>query len=257
MRLSHRDFQALDQAIFELYEYRDLQRFRQEIPAILLKLIPSEYFFWAEYAIDPAANRQTLTNYVESDQRVTPELAKQMGGHIMEHPFTRYFLAGGERTALMLSDFWTQTEFRNSGVVYDTHRQWGFKFNLSAPLVAEPGRAAGVGLCDGRRDFTERDRLVLNLLQRHFDRAHHNARLASARQATAAKPLAAYELTPREAEIAHWVACGKTNPEIALILRCGVRTIEKHMEKILEKLGVENRVAAAVVVARASAAAPG
>jgi DNA-binding CsgD family transcriptional regulator len=111
-----------------------------------------------------------------------------------------------------------------------------------------------VGLCDDRRDFTERDRLMLNLLQRHFDQAHHNAKLATARVAAPAKPLAAYDLTPRETEIARWVAAGKTNPEISIILNCGVRTIEKHMERILEKIGVENRTTAAAVIVRAERA---
>jgi len=42
------------------------------------------------------------------------------------------------------------------------------------------------------------------------------------------------------------------SPEIAIILSISVRTVEKHMEKILEKLGVENRAAAAVMIANAS-----
>lgn len=50
-------------------------------------------------------------------------------------------------------------------------------------------------------------------------------------------------LTPRQAEVAYWVAQGKTNPEIAVILGASPRTIDKHMERILERLGVENRVA--------------
>lgn len=249
VRLSHTDFEALDQAVFELCEYRDLVRFRREVPAILLKVIPSDYFFWAEYSIDPVARRHTLTDYVESSPRVTPELARQMGDGIMKHPFTEYFINGGEHTALRLSDFLTQTQFDGSGV-YDVYRHWGFRHNLSVSINGGLGKAAGVGVCDGSRDFTERDRLLLNMLRRHFDRAHRNAKLATARLAAAAEPLAAYNLTPREAEIAHWVAAAKTNPEIAIILRCGIRTVEKHMERILEKLGVENRAAAAVAITR-------
>ncbi len=254
MRLSHKDYAALEQAIFELHEFRDLDRFRREVPAVLLKLIPSDYFFWAEYAIDPRASGQTLTDYVESSPRVTPELARQMGAGLMKHPFTRYFINGGDQTALKISDFFTQTQFRNAGHVYDTYRQWGIQHNLSVSLRAAPGKAAGVGVCDSRRDFTERDRLMLNLLQRHFDQAHCNAKLATARAAAPAKPLAVYDLTPREAEVAHWVAAGKTNPEIAIILNCGVRTTEKHMERILEKIGVENRATAAVAIVRAERA---
>ena len=57
-----------------------------------------------------------------------------------------------------------------------------------------------------------------------------------------------YGLTGRETEIAEWVAAGKTNPEIAMILRISARTVEKHMERVLGKLGVENRTAAALII---------
>ncbi len=56
-------------------------------------------------------------------------------------------------------------------------------------------------------------------------------------------------LTPRQAEVAYWVAQGKTNPEIAVILGASPRTIDKHMERILARLGVENR--ASLIVATA------
>jgi DNA-binding NarL/FixJ family response regulator len=55
--------------------------------------------------------------------------------------------------------------------------------------------------------------------------------------------------TPRQAEVVYWVAQGKTNPEIAIILGASPRTIDKHMERILERLGVENR--ASLIVATA------
>jgi len=59
-------------------------------------------------------------------------------------------------------------------------------------------------------------------------------------------------LTPREAEVLHWVGEGKTNSEIGTILRTRPRTVAKHLEKIFSKLGVETRGAA---VARARALA--
>jgi len=51
-------------------------------------------------------------------------------------------------------------------------------------------------------------------------------------------------LTPREREVLHWVAAGKTNGQIAEILDASPRTIGKHLENIYEKLGVETRTAA-------------
>jgi DNA-binding CsgD family transcriptional regulator len=49
-----------------------------------------------------------------------------------------------------------------------------------------------------------------------------------------------------------WVAQGKTNAEIAVILGMRPRTVHKHLDHIFGKLGVENRTAAA---ARALASA--
>lgn len=43
----------------------------------------------------------------------------------------------------------------------------------------------------------------------------------------------------------YWIAQGKTNRETAVILGTSPRTIDKHVEQLLERLGVENRLAAA------------
>ena len=51
----------------------------------------------------------------------------------------------------------------------------------------------------------------------------------------------------RESEVLTWVACGKTDAEIAMILGTRRRTIEKHVERILRKLGVNNRTRAALL----------
>jgi len=55
-------------------------------------------------------------------------------------------------------------------------------------------------------------------------------------------------LSAREAEVARWIAEGKTNLQIALILGISPRTVQKHIEHIFERLGVESRVAIAVRV---------
>ena len=57
-----------------------------------------------------------------------------------------------------------------------------------------------------------------------------------------------FKLTHREAEVLHWVARGKTNRDIGDILGLSPRTVTKHMEHILPKLGVETRTAAAGLV---------
>jgi DNA-binding response OmpR family regulator/DNA-binding CsgD family transcriptional regulator len=55
-----------------------------------------------------------------------------------------------------------------------------------------------------------------------------------------------FRLTPREAEVLYWIAQGKSNPEIALILANTTGTVKKQVQSILEKVGVENRMTAAL-----------
>lgn len=59
-------------------------------------------------------------------------------------------------------------------------------------------------------------------------------------------PLEALGLTPREAEVLLWVAQGKSNGDIAGILACAENTVKVHLARTFEKLGVENRNAAAM-----------
>lgn len=54
-------------------------------------------------------------------------------------------------------------------------------------------------------------------------------------------------LTAREGEVLSWLSKGKTNRDIAQILGVSPRTVDKHLEQIYSKLGVENRTAAAAV----------
>ena len=59
-----------------------------------------------------------------------------------------------------------------------------------------------------------------------------------------------YALTMREAEVLLWLARGKSNRDIAEILALSPRTVNKHLEGVFTKLGVENRASAAVMASR-------
>ena len=60
----------------------------------------------------------------------------------------------------------------------------------------------------------------------------------------------AFGLTLREAEVLLWITHGKSNKEIAEILEMSPRTVNKHLEQIFNKLGIENRTAAATMAVR-------
>jgi DNA-binding NarL/FixJ family response regulator len=110
------------------------------------------------------------------------------------------------------------------------------------------------GLEAGGVDYVTKPIVIEEMLARI--RVHlANARLI--RRATEAAPTANelrrdFKLTSREAEVLSWLSKGKTNRDIAQILGLSPRTIDKHLEQIYTKLGVENRTAAAAMAVKTS-----
>ena len=103
-----------------------------------------------------------------------------------------------------------------------------------------PGKSLGFAL-NRDRVFSDEELLALELLRPHLERVLHRS--------TQYLNLATEQpLTAREREVLHWVAEGKRDSEIAVILGVSVRTIEQHVRVCLRKLGVETRAAAAAAV---------
>jgi DNA-binding response OmpR family regulator len=90
------------------------------------------------------------------------------------------------------------------------------------------------------------------LLARHMGQSGFSEAtlLLSLADAVAAPRQPDVPLTPRETEVLSWLAKGKTNRDIADILGMSPRTVNKHLEHIFEKLGVETRSAATAVAGR-------
>ena len=98
-----------------------------------------------------------------------------------------------------------------------------------------------------REDLLE---AVRTRLTRH--RAHEAA-LKTARSSasfnpdfSSPAPLLALGLTPREAEVLLWVAQGKSNADVGVLLNMAEKTVKKHLGNVFEKLGVESRNAASL-----------
>jgi DNA-binding CsgD family transcriptional regulator len=116
-----------------------------------------------------------------------------------------------------------------------THQEIAMDATDDAPLPREPLVVERQGGCLVVRHLCETDRCILLMEERHVTV-----------QPVSFEPS---DLTRREAEVLLWVTHGKTNAEIGAILGLSSRTVQKHLEHIFKKLGVETRVAAARVLA--------
>jgi DNA-binding CsgD family transcriptional regulator len=254
MRLSHKDFEALQQAILELYELRNLQAFHQMLPRIALKIIPADYCNWSNITLGAEPK---ITHEMESVPLLTPPIRACSVRNILSHPFTMYFTRTKDVTAVKLTDLMNLQQLRSTWLWEVLLQPFNLKYELGVSTGAGRGAASAINLLNQSKDFTERDRLMLNLLRPHIVQAGRTAELITALQNVQPSPAVSPDglnqtcrLTPREREVARWVVEGKSNPEIGIILQASPRTIEKHMENILVKLGAENRTTAATQLLR-------
>lgn len=96
---------------------------------------------------------------------------------------------------------------------------------------------------------SEHGRLIIHL---HGNSNGRRLLLREEPQTVSATSLRSLGLTPRECEVLAWIAEGKTNAEIAVILGMSHHTVKRHVEDILCKLGAETRTGAANIALHAT-----
>ena len=146
-----------------------------------------------------------------------------------------YFERTGDLRPRTMSDLLCPREWRARELYNMCYAP--FQYELAFRLPSEPRYTKTFIFRSSRRDFTERDRLVLELLQPHLERIDYTFERRERMRADLA-------LTCREREILSWVEAGKTNAEIAQTLWISPLTVRKHLENVYEKLGVRTRTAA-------------
>ena len=114
-------------------------------------------------------------------------------------------------------------------------------------LTAKTARAdMRLGMNLGADDYLTKPFLAPELLSAIEARLKRSAIQTKPAPVFTAQRLEVLGLTPREAEVLFWLAQGKANADIAIILEMSMPTVKTHLGHIFEKLGVENRTSAVV-----------
>ena len=153
--------------------------------------------------------------------------------HFHEHPLVRYHAYQGGRGTQRISDSLPIEQFRRSALYNDYYRRIRIDHAMALPIYVRDGVLVSFVLNRTRRNFTDRERALLDVLRPHLARLYQRMNRLGG-------------LTAREAEVLRWVAAGKTDAQIGAILRISPRTVQKHLQHSYEKLGVESRTAAAM-----------
>src|SRR5690349_9120235 len=151
-------------------------------------------------------------------------------------PSTYAARTGDMSSAVRWSDFYTGAELKNTPF-YAEYGNPRLKHCMHVPLPS-PGLTRHVGFWRSNHDFSERDRLAVQLLRPHL----HEVYLDAERRRRGIP-----HLSRREREVLQLVAQGYSNADIARILFISIATVRKHMEHIFGRTGVRTRSAAAAL----------
>jgi DNA-binding CsgD family transcriptional regulator len=153
--------------------------------------------------------------------------------HFKQHPLVRFHGYDGGGVTQRISDCLPLARFRESALYNDYYRRIRIDHAMALPIFVRDGLLVSFVLNRSRRDFSDRERTLLDLLRPHLARLYRRTRVAD-------------RLSAREGEVLHWIAQGKSDAQIGAILGISARTVQKHLQNLYAKLGVENRTAAAM-----------
>ena len=243
MRLSPVDFAALEGVILDFYRHLNVRMFRRAAIRGVLRLIPARRILFVDSPLSCLARSFRAVSAWESsasgvrDLLTSPARRGPLAGRPV--PSGRP-VADRARRLIELAD----ADPESFDELFSP--AFGPRLLRVAWLCGSTRVAMHMSRGPLQPGFTRRDGRVLELLLPHFVLGLRNAERVRDREE---RPRAHADLTPREAQIAPLLALGRTNREIATVLHAGIRTVEKHVEHILLKLGAPNRTAAAAMFA--------
>jgi DNA-binding CsgD family transcriptional regulator len=239
----------LDAQIIRLYEQEpDLVA----LPAVIFEgvtaLANADVVAYAEMHHHSGDFRALVS--VEDDPERRARSMQAYARHMHSHPFWMYDPKFFGDRALRESDFFSEEEYFRLPIAQEALLPSG-SHHVMAIVIEHDGYALTIAahrVLD-RPPYSDDERDRLQAYRSHVLRVYRHAQQRTLARLSPADRLrlAFPALTPRQLEVASWIAQGKSNDDISSILDVGIDTVKAHVKAIYDKLGAEGRQAAAVI----------
>ena len=166
-QVSTTDLRAGLDILADLEASEDLDTFASSVLS-LRHLFESEIASYNE--MNPARGR--LTMVADPAEVLTPEVIEGTMHHVASHPGLRHQQETGDGGALLLSDFWDGRDLQRSGLYRDVYRLVEGRFQMVTALATAGSLVIGLAFFRRLRDFSERDRSLMDLLAPHLAAAY-------------------------------------------------------------------------------------
>lgn len=143
------------------------------------QLVPCEVSTFNE--VDLTTNQIRIVHDYPDVAQAT-RLFPYLTTHLHEHPVFQHATGTGDLSPLRVSDFLSQRQFKQQGIYDEFYRHFGILTQISYFLPTTSKHLVSMSLHRGRRDFSDRDVLILNSVRQHFSQAMENARMLAEAQ---------------------------------------------------------------------------
>ena len=240
-RLGHGDYERVLDFIAETQEAAHADNFGAALVEVVKRFFPGVVPGYDQ--IHEARGLYVIDHGVDLSADAVTRYFARLQEVYQQNPIYNYIRDGGKEAVVDIGDLATRSRFERTDFYQDIFKPLGIKHQLVITMPRE-GWITTLTL-NHETSFRVETVAMLKLLAPHIISAHRTAcRLGELRAAAEGRPQQELKLTFREAEVFHWMREGKRNGEIAVILGCSTRTVEKHVENILRKTGAETRAAA-------------
>lgn len=171
--LQERDVRALLGYVGECYSLRDLDELRAGMLPGLRRLVPCELVSYNEADF----RAQQMIAFDDPVGAMTDDAPEQFLRYGHQNPLVEYFqTAGSDGRPRKWSDFFSRRELHATDIYRVAYAPMGVEYQIAFTLPSAPELLIGLALNRGKRDFSERDRTVLNLVRPHLVQAYDAAR---------------------------------------------------------------------------------
>jgi DNA-binding CsgD family transcriptional regulator len=243
------DDALLKDEIIRLYENEpDLLRLPAVVFDSVARLIDADVVAYAEIHHRSGDFRALVS--VEDDPVRRGQGMQAYARHMHSHPFWQYDPKFFGAKALRESDFFSDAGYFELPIAKEALLPSG-SHRLMAIVIEHEGYVVTIAghRVVGRAPYSDAERDRLEAYRPHLLRCYRQAqqRTLARLSPTDRLRMAFPTLTPRQLEVASWIAQGKSNDDISTILDVGIDTVKAHVKATYDKLGAEGRHTAAVI----------
>ncbi len=172
MRLAHKDLQTILESVSILNSDASVSSLPTRLFSSVSNSLRSEII-----AFDGWENLGCFRGrmWYEPSDWLTQELAGVFGAYANEHPLVTPIFVEKWPSAIKISDILTPQQFQRTGLFNEFFRIIGIEEQMSIPLDIAPSVSVTCTLNRDKRNFTERDRRMLDTLKPHLTNAVRNA----------------------------------------------------------------------------------